>query len=285
VEPKVIALRRDDTCASCAQPLAAGSRARWNAQTRTVRCLACDSSGRSTAVPPALDVGAPLESKPALAIDGGVAGQSARQEFDRRHAKRDARIEARWGAGTIGRLVKALSDDPQSTTAWRSGAVGEERVAATLHERIGDRAVLLHDRKVPKSRANIDHLAIAKSGIWIIDTKKFTGKIERRDVGGLFRTDVRLCVNGRDRTKLVSSLTWQLDAVRNAIAGTSLPVHQALCFVGGEWPLLFAKPFRVNNVHVCWPVKMADLIDSEGPLTVGDVERIGRSLAEALPRK
>jgi hypothetical protein len=84
-----------------------------------------------------------------------------------------------------------LSDDPQSTTAWAKGSEGERRLAEHLLRTVGGRAVLLHDRKVPHTRGNIDHIAIAASGVWVIDAKNYNGLVERRDVGGWFKTASR----------------------------------------------------------------------------------------------
>lgn len=215
-------------------------------------------------------------------IDVGVPGASARQEHQRRQAKRERRIEEKWGTGRLGRIAKALSDDPQSTRAWKEGAIGEERVAQVLTERLGDTAVLLHDRKVPGTRGNIDHIAVASSGVWIIDAKRYKGRVEKRDKGGWFRTDFHLYVGGRDRTKLVEAMGWQHDAVRSALGDEDVPVHTALTFVGAEWPLLFPKPLRIGGVLVSWPAKLADLIGEPGPLDDEVVERIARTLATAL---
>ena len=38
----------------------------------------------------------------------------------------------------------------------------------------------------------------------MIDAKRYTGKIERRDRGWIFERDWRLYVHGRDRTKVVT---------------------------------------------------------------------------------
>src|SRR5262245_19838770 len=116
---KTMNLRRDDRCVSCAIALAAGTMARWDSDAKTVTCLACAGASDS-----------PPQPKPAGALDAGTAGESARLEFERRHAKRETQIEAKWGTGRLGRIAKFLSDDPQSTTAWKTGAAGEERVAA-----------------------------------------------------------------------------------------------------------------------------------------------------------
>ncbi len=129
---------------------------------------------------------APVEPVAPAPLDIGDPGRSARDEFERRRAKHEAQIEQRWGSGRLGKIAKALSDDPQTTKAWATGAAGEERVAQILHQDLGDQAVLLHDRKVPGTRGNIDHLAIAASGVWVIDAKNYKGKVEKRDVGGWF---------------------------------------------------------------------------------------------------
>jgi hypothetical protein len=304
---KVMALRRPDECSRCNSQLPAGTRAEWDAEARAVTCLGCAASApeptpavtpapplpatpEATEAPPPPPTpaapSAPLPTTPAEApppIDTGEAGASARKEHQRRQAKREAHLEEKWGTGRLGRLAKALSDDPQSTKAWAQGAVGEERVAKTLADRLGDTAVLLHDRKVPRTRGNIDHLAIAASGVWIIDAKRYRGKVERRDAGGWFSSDLRLFVGGRDRTKLIEGLGWQHDAVLAALDGAEVPVHRALSFVDADWPLFFAKPLQFDGVWVSWPAKLAELIAQPGPLDDSAIEATARLLAELLP--
>ncbi len=153
---------------------------------------------------------------------------------------------------------------------------------------MGDRAVLLHDRRVPGTRGNIDHLAVAPSGVWVIDTKHYTGKVEHRDVGGWFRTDMRLYVGGRDRTNLVEGMGWQIGAVRRTLATMPppadlvVPLHPALCFVDSEWPL-FAKPFAHDGVRISGPRSLADAVAAAGPLSLEDVTRVATHLAHELP--
>lgn len=290
VTTKVMALKRNGICSACAAPLPLGSRAQWDNVAKHVTCLPCVERAfpPPTGATPELLSPAPA-SEPAVPtidhppIDVGTPGASARKEFDRRHARREQQIEEKWGTGRLGRMAKFLSDDPQSTTAWAKGAHGEERVAEILRERLAGDAVLLHDRKVPKTRGNIDHLAIAPSGVWIIDAKKYTGKVEKRDVGGFFKTDLRLYVGGRDRTKSVEGLQWQVDAVRKALDDDTVPVHPSLSFVGAEWPIFFAKPFQLKGVWISWPGKLAELVLGDGPLMTEDVDRIARLLSHNLP--
>ena len=287
---KLMALKRDDVCSACTAVLTAGTRAQWDNLAKLVTCLTCventappSATEPRVLVPPAIesDLADPADELPP--IDIGKPGASAQKEFERRHAKRENQIEEKWGTGRLGRMAKFLSDDPQTTAAWATGARGEEQVAAILSKRLSEAAVLLHDRKVPKTRGNIDHLAIAPSGVWIIDAKKYSGKVERRDVGGFFKTDLRLFVGGRDRTKSVDGLQWQVDAVRAVLDDDDVPVHPALSFVGAEWPLLFAKPFQLKGVWISWPGKLAELVLGEGPLSIEEVDRLARLVSQRLP--
>ena len=283
-------LRRDDSCVRCSAPIPAGTSALWDATAKEVTCLSCVGAlttddvvaEPATPVTPAELASTPVDCR---AIDIGDPGRSAREEHSRRQAKQKAKIEQKWGTGRIGKVAKFLSDEPQTTKAWAQGATGEERVAQVLHKRLGEAAVLLHDRRVPGTRGNIDHLAIAASGVWVIDAKKYTGKVEQRDVGGWFKSDLRLYVGGRDRTKTVSGLGWQVDAVTKALDGEGILVHSALSFVGAEWPLFFAKPLRLQGVWISWPNKLAELIAADGPLSVEDIDRIARQLSTRLPSK
>lgn len=292
---KVMKLKRDDTCASCGVELPAGTRAEWDSQARHTTCLECVATreGGTTQQPdlegPApVEVGAPVDPVDELTprpIDTGVAGASARREHQRREGKRIAKIEDRWGTGFKGKTVKAFSAEPQSTRAWAQGARGEERLAKILSKRLGDRAVLLHDRRVPRTRGNIDHLAVASSGIWVIDAKQYKGRVERRDVGKFFTADVRLYVGGRDQSRLVQGMRWQHDAVVAALEdfdGTNVPVHLALTFVDAEWSLL-RRPIKFGDVTVVWPNKLADLIAAPGPVPPELVADLARIVAEKLP--
>jgi hypothetical protein len=245
-----------------------------------VTCLDCLKS--SDAKEPAIQPDEPVSDvapppSPPLA---GKPGASAQREYERRHQKREAHIDQRWGR--LAGVAKFLSEDPQSTLAWRKGSDGERRLAEGLAKRVGDRAVLLHDRKVPKSRGNIDQIAVAASGVWVIDAKTYKGKLERRAVGGFFNAQQRLYVGGRDRTKLVDGLGWQVDALHKALGDEVVPIHAVLCFIDAEWSF-FAKPFQMGGVWVTWGRKLAEMIAEPGELSEEDVLRVAKRLAEALP--
>lgn len=205
------------------------------------------------------------------------AGSSARREYERRRANDEARLRKDWGR--LGGVAVALSSEKQSTKAWSTGAVGEERVGAVLDRLASDSCRVLHDRRIPGSRANIDHLVVDASGVWVIDAKRYSGKPERRVEGGLFRPRVeKLFLKGRDKTSLVEGVGWQVSRVREELRG--VPVAGFLCFVDAEWGLLDAS-FTVGGVTVTWPRKLASMIKHSKGLDV-DVPSIATTLAAAF---
>ncbi|TPX03179.1 NERD domain-containing protein, partial [Schumannella luteola] len=255
------------------------TRAIYNQNARNVRHLVC--------------------AQPVEAIDRGTAGASARREYERREARDTARHEARvaqskanvqavFGTGFVGRVATflAVDDGParprQSTRAWETGAVGEERVAERL-DALGEVGVIaLHDRRIPGTKANIDHLVVTPWGVWVVDAKRYRGKVDFDVVDSLFGFGgrKRLLVNRRDKTSLVDGVERQVAKVKEAL-GAGIDVNGCLCFVDAEWPLLLAD-FSVRDVYVCWPKKLArTLLKRQEPLL--DPEPIARMLASAFP--
>lgn len=283
---KVMRLRYAGTCAGCGAELESGTRAACYKATRTVRCLACIEPGgpvpsRAPAAAPALD------STPAPtpgAIESGAAGSSARREYERRSAKREARI--REAHPRLGGLILALTDEPQSTTAWARGARGEELLGARLADLTPKGVRLLHDRRIPGTWANIDHIAVGPTGVHVIDAKRYKGRPSLRVEGGLLRPRVeKLLVGSRDCTRLVDGVHKQVGLVRSALDATTLtdvPVHGALCFIEADWPLIGGS-FVIADVAVVWPKKLAERLVVPGAMSEADVETVHRALAQAFP--
>lgn len=99
----------------------------------------------------------------------GTASASARRKRDRRKARRGDAVRSRHLR--IGGLLLALKEPPAHERRWAYGAGGEEMVAAALDRNLRADAVVLHDRAIPGSRANIDHIAVTPSGVQVVDTK------------------------------------------------------------------------------------------------------------------
>jgi hypothetical protein len=218
--PGLRGLRYPAVCCVCGAQLDRGAKAVWNAERRTATCAAC------------------IEG---VAVDGaeaGTAGASADREGDRRRRGE----QARKGDGDAGRLRDRVGrlgrSAPDAGTPWATGAAGERQLGRLLDKLAGDGAIsVLHDPALPRSPANLDHLVVAASGVWVVDAKKYRGRVEVVEVGAVFRPELRLMVDGRDQTaKLVRGGQWQADLVRGALDPTyrDVPVYRALCFVDGK---------------------------------------------------
>jgi hypothetical protein len=284
---RVLKLRKPDVCAQCGTAVAQGESAWWDAATKLVWCLTCREGGASSPgqgeggagdSPPSVLDGLPTLEPP----DSGVAGGSAQREYERRHATEIKRLEERWGR--LAGVAKFFHEDKSSTTSYAKGAEGERRAASFLERIVGARGVVLHDRKVPGTQGNIDHLVVVPSGVWIVDAKKYKGKVEQRDVGGLFKKDLRLYVGGRDRTSIAEGLGWQVLAVARVLEDTDIPIHPALLFVDSEWGF-FAKSFEQCGTLVAPPKKLEALIAVLGPLSGSVIEGVTGTLARELPAK
>jgi hypothetical protein len=211
-------------------------------------------------------------------LDTGTAGASARREHERRRANREARTRERHPH--IGGALLALREDPTHETVWARGAKGEEHVAKVLGERLRPEAVMLHDRRVPRTRANIDHIAIAPSGIWVIDTKRYTGKVA---VNAPLIGKAKLTINGRDQTKLIDGLAKQVALVSNAVEAISpgVPVQGALCIVDADLPLLGTLKFR--GFPLLHPKPLTKRINRGDVLATDRIRSTAIVLAERFP--
>lgn len=211
----------------------------------------------------------------------GRPGASARREYERRREARRARVLARHPR--FGRLLLALTGALAHEESWRKGAEGEERAAARLNALLHGRGVVLvHDRRMPGSRANIDHLAIGPGGVTVIDTKRISGRVRVRRDGGLFsETHERLIVSGRDRTHLVEGVCRQV-AVVAELLGSGVGVVGAMCFIESGGLPLFSKP-KLDGVHIAGPRAVARLARRDGPHGPDEVLEIAERLRGALP--
>lgn len=289
--PKQMRLRYAGKCRSCGAALNTGATAVYERATKTVLCLSCAAhgdvpdAGLAPLVPGVADSVAPAphpEAPPVVVA--GSAGASAQREYERRVAKREERV--RNAHPKIGGFLLAISEEPQSTTAWAKGARGEELLGTRLDGLAGHGVRALHDRRIPPTTANIDHIAVSPAGVFVIDAKRYKGRPRLRVEGGLFRPRVeKLIVGTRDQTRLVAGVHKQIDRVLKALASagvTDVPVRGALCFVEADWPLI-GGTVVIDGIDVVWPKKLAERLVEAGPLDDAMTERVCRTLAAAFP--
>ncbi|MGB9378443.1 MAG: nuclease-related domain-containing protein [Mycobacteriales bacterium] len=287
-------LRYAGKCHICTSALAAGTPAFYDRTTRKVTCLACAEGADVATKPVPAQREAPAAEEmaaqpPAPADvdqpdDPGTAGASARRE----HARRLSRGEARTRAAhpRLGGLVLALSKPPQSTQAWAVGARGEELLAKRL-DGLADKGVrLLHDRRIRGTVANIDHIAIAPVGVFVIDAKRYKGRPRLQVDGGQRRPRTeKLIVASRDCTKVCAGVKNQVQRVRDALERNGLgavPVTGMLCFVEADWPA-FGGSFVIDGLHVLWPRLAVKHLLKPGMLGDGEILNLQRVLAAEFP--
>jgi len=159
-------------------------------------------------------------------------------------------------------------------------------LAASLAKRCPD-VPILHDRRMPRSSANIDHLAFAASGVYVIDTKRYKGKVEV--VKPLFGQR-RLRIAGRDQTKLVEGLARQVAAVQAALAdlGGDVPVRGCLCFVApaglfADSGLPLLRTLEIQGFPLDHPRRLAKRLNGRGPLAAEQAAGLQLELAKRFP--
>jgi hypothetical protein len=283
-EIRVIKLRFAGSCRLCGIALEQGAEAVHDRAARKVTCLACheavvpDDDG-----PPATAADVAVAESEVAPIDLGEAGGSAAREYARRKAKREEELQDR---GRFARIIGRLRGEPQSEEAWRKGADGEVLVAGRLERRLREAGVVvMHDRRIPGSRANIDHIAVGPGGVTVIDAKNYDGKVRTESRGGLFtpRTE-DLRIGGRRRTKLVEGVKRQVELVRAALVAEfpDIDVRGALCMADADGLPLFGHP-QVDGIPVDGSRHIAKIAARPADPSI-DVDAVARLLAERFPR-
>jgi hypothetical protein len=249
-EKRLLRLRWDGACSVCSHSLARGTQAWWRASEKRIVCVSCASAG--------LDNGSVIPRPP----DPGVAGASARREAERRRANREQSI--RESHPRIGGLILGLSDEPRHIKAFDIGAKGEEMLGQRL-DTFRDQGILcLHDRRRLRTKGNIDHVVVAPSGIYVVDAKRYEGRVHKELVGTIFKSSWKLYVGRRDCTQLAQKVRAQMADVAQVLAeaGFDLAVVPTLCFIDGDWSLL-ARPFTLDRVFVTWPKALYERLTRE----------------------
>ncbi len=147
----------------------------------------------------------------------------------------------------VGLIGPMVAPEPGAARRWARGAAGERLTAQVLAplDRLG--WSVLHDRRLPGG-ANIDHLVIGPGGVWVVDSKAYSGRIKVLGDGRLWYG--RTCLE-----EVLGVLAWAADLVGEAL---DAPVASALCIHGARLP---RDPLRWDGaVLASAPVLLALLV-------------------------
>jgi Nuclease-related domain len=117
----------------------------------------------------------------------------------------------------------------KQVTAWRRGTQGERRTARLLDRLTRDGFVVFHDLAVPGSPANVDHLVIGPSGVFIIDSKQWSGSVHQGADGLAWHNHYPL-----DRT--LETVRWEAETLGRLLGTRTAAVvcvHGAQVHGGG----------------------------------------------------
>ena len=265
----MLSLRRADRCIFCGVDLPAGTKAWWDPAARTVTCTRCmDFTDQQ------------LGSPDVAELDRGSAGASPAREHGRRRANREERVRA--AHPRIGGLPLAQTAAPQREVAFHRGELAEKAVAEAIEMQMENGpGISLHNRRMPGARGDIDHLSVAPSGVFVIDTKDWAGSV--RVVNSLFGPS-KVLINGRDRSKLIDGLERQVAAVRTALDGGGrgdISVQGALCFTKADLPLLRTQ--RIRGHLLLYRKALAKKLHASGPLDAVAIYEIASELSVVFP--
>ena len=142
---------------------------------------------------------------------------------------------------------------------WEKGAIGECQTASAL-SRLGPEWTAWHDLRWPGRRyANIDHVAVGPGGIFVIDSKNWSGDISVR--GGVLRQ------NGYRREREVAGCADSALAVGELIPGYLDRVRPVMCFTNGQQIDGWAR-----DVMLCSSANISTMLSTRPPiLNAGEV--------------
>lgn len=188
-------------------------------------------------------------------------------------------------SGLIGVLVAVgLARRPSEASRWFQGAEAEKRTGKTLTRLIESGWEVLHDLKVPGSKANLDHVVIHPSGLFLIyiDTKAWHAKNAkiRFDRG-------RLMYGPWNKTQQVETVRWEAEQLAKHVGLTVVPV--IVCDQGNVVGMPGSpNMFKVDDTYVIGSdslyeaLRRMDQLTGPDPVKVSSVARtIGRRFEAA----
>ncbi|KAA1425866.1 NERD domain-containing protein [Nocardioides antri] len=165
-------------------------------------------------------------------------------------------VMAGESAGRAARRMREKAERlDRAAEMWERGAEGERRTAFALAELPRAEWTVLHDFPWPgRPRANIDHVAIGPPGVFVIDSKNWTGSITVTD--GILRQ------NGRRRGATAAASGEAAVAIRHLLhTPPAVPVHGVLCFVRDAEIV-----GRVDDTLLCSTTNVGTMLQTRQPV-------------------
>jgi hypothetical protein len=148
--------------------------------------------------------------------------------------------------------------------AWQRGAAGERHTARLL-DRLGREGyVVFHDLAMPNSPANLDHLVLGPSGVFVIDSKDWTGQVHQSADGLIWHNHYRL-----DRT--LATIGWQAETLGRQLG---VPVAPLVCVHGAH---IQGGGLRAQGVAVVPATLLRSALGYDQVLSDTDIERYAAS--------
>jgi hypothetical protein len=150
--------------------------------------------------------------------------------------------------GLVGLVVAALVGwrlrfrVSEQARTWQRGAHGERRTARLLDRLTRDGFAVFHDLAVPDSPANVDHLVIGPSRVFVVDSKQWSGSVRQGADGLAWRNHYPL-----DRA--LETVRWEAQVIGRLLgtrAAALLCVHGAHVQDGG----LHARGVAIVPAHL-----------------------------------
>jgi hypothetical protein len=158
-----------------------------------------------------------------------------------------ARLEAELSAERARRLQDELAAEEQRARSFAKGGAAELVAAQMLGELSAHDIHALHDRRWPGTRsANIDHLVVGTSGVFVVDTKDWSDEVTITSTG-LMRGQAS-CADELDKSRRMANAVLEELAEEGLAPGQVLPV---LAFHG--------KTIGPHNVDGVWVVGAGEL--------------------------
>lgn len=235
--------------------------------------------------------------------NAGKSAANRARALKAEHFKKSARVGAYAGTATLVGTYAALQDatgslaaslalgvgtavwwsrKPSGAASWLQGAQAEERTAKVMEPLTRLGWWVGHDRSIPRSRANLDHIAIHPSGRFLvyIDTKAWHAR------GAAIRWENGALMYGPwDKTRAVNTVKWEASRLNEE---TGLPVVPVICIDGGHVESNTGHPgfIHVDGLYVVTSSLLFHtmaLMDKVNGLDLRAVERVAKKINTAFP--